>query len=119
MKEFFYFIFKRLLQICCFVLASLMYHIPFLFTPKEWKRNVNRGGQWTPFTTFHFTSTGRKWNCMSKINLLFVITFLSRKIETRDQCQSIEGDSGRFSQPSILPLLVENGIACLKVTFFL
>ncbi len=44
--------------------------------------SVNRGGKWTFFTTFHFTPTGIKGNCMSKINLLFVITSVSRKIET-------------------------------------
>ncbi len=33
------------------------------------------------FHTFNFTPTGLKMNCMSKINFLFVITFVSRKIE--------------------------------------
>ncbi len=41
----------------------------------------NRMGQWTPFTTFQFTPNGRKGNCTSTINILFVITFVSRKIE--------------------------------------
>ncbi len=27
--------------------------------------SIKRGGQWTFFTTFHFTPTGRKGNCMS------------------------------------------------------
>ncbi len=35
---------------------------------------INRRGQWTSFTTFHFTPTGRKGNCMSKINFIFGIT---------------------------------------------
>ncbi len=34
--------------------------------------SFKRGGQWTFFTTFHVTPTGRKGNCMS--NLLFGIT---------------------------------------------
>ncbi len=38
---------------------------------------------------------------MSKINLLFVITFVSRNIETCHQCHSVKGDSGNLSQPSI------------------
>ncbi len=80
--------------------------------------SVNRGGQWTSFTTFHFIPSGWLGNCMSKIKILFVITFVSKKIETWDQCQSIEGDSGHLSQPSILPLLVEKGIACPKLTLF-
>ncbi len=36
---------------------------------------------------------------MSKINFIFVKTFVSRKIETGNQCQSIEGDSGHFHNP--------------------
>ncbi len=44
--------------------------------------SINRRGQCTSFTTFHFTPTGRNGNCISKINILFVITFFSRKIET-------------------------------------
>ncbi len=44
--------------------------------------SINRSVQCTTFTTFHFTPTGRKMICMSKINLLFIITFASRKIET-------------------------------------
>ncbi len=81
--------------------------------------SINRGGQWTFFTTFLFTTTGIKGNCMSKINLLFVITFVSKKIETRDQSQSIEGDSGHISQLSILSLVADLGIACPKLTYFL
>ncbi len=42
---------------------------------------INRGGQWT-FSQPLFTPTGRKGNCMSKINLLFVITFYIRETET-------------------------------------
>ncbi len=80
--------------------------------------SVNRGGQWTSFTTFHFIPSGWLGNCMSKINLLFVITFVSKKIETWDQCQSIEGDSGHLSQPSILSLVADLGIACPKLTYF-
>ncbi len=29
--------------------------------------SINRRGQYTFFTTLHFTSTGKKGNCMSKI----------------------------------------------------
>ncbi len=36
--------------------------------------SIKRGGQWTFFTTFHFTPTGRKGNCMSKMIFLFGIT---------------------------------------------
>ncbi len=71
------------------------------------------------FHNLFFTSTGRKGKCMSKINILFVITFVSKKIETRDQCQSIEGDSGHLSQLNILSLVADLGIACPKLTYFL
>ncbi len=36
--------------------------------------SIKRGGQWIFFTTFHFTPSGRKGNCMSKILKNFGIT---------------------------------------------
>ncbi len=81
--------------------------------------SIGRVAKCTSFTTFHFTPTGKKWNCMSKITFIFVINFVSRKIETRDQCQSLEWQSVHLSQPSILPLVVKKGIVCPKLTFYL
>jgi len=81
--------------------------------------SIHRVGQCTPFTTFHFTPSGWLGNYMSKIILLFVITFVSRKIETWDLCPSMEWDSVHISQPSVLPLLVAKWITRPKWSFFL
>ncbi len=77
------------------------------------------GSSGKTFTTFHFTSSGWLGNCMSKIILLFVITFFSRKIETWDQCPSIEWDSYIFHNLPFYPYLLEKWIACPKLSFFL
>ncbi len=53
---------------------------------------------------------------MSKFNFLFVITFVSKDRDVRYQCPSIEGNS---VQLSILPIMVEKGIARPKLIFLL